>query len=69
MSTWEVKGVMIVFQKQWLEMCQCVLLTEESPYANLIIYITAVELMGLHLLELLNQVFVDGEVLLAVCPW
>ena len=38
MATREVKGVMIVFQKQWLEMCQCVLLSEKSPYTYLIIY-------------------------------
>ena len=69
MSTWEVKGVVIMFQEQWLKVRQRILLTEESPNAYLIIYITAVELMGFHFLELADKLFVDGEVLLAVGPW
>ena len=69
MATWEMKSVVIMLQEQWLEVCQRVFLTEESPNTYLIIYITAVELMLLHFLELLNQLLVDGEVLLAVCPW
>ena len=66
MATGEMEGAVIVFQEQWLEMCQRVFLTEDAPYANLIIYITAVKLMGFHFLELANQLFVDGEVLLPV---
>ena len=69
MATGEMERVGIMLQEQWLEMCQRIFFTEDAPYANLIIYITAVELMGFHLLELVDQLFVDGEVLLAVCPW
>ena len=63
MATGEVKGVVIVLQKQWLEVRQRVLFTEESPDTYLIIYITAVELVGFHLLELADKLFVDSEVL------
>ncbi len=72
-------AVHIVLQEKRLEVCQCVFLTEESPHAILIIYITAValgfaawlvqELMCLQFLELADEVFSDGEVLLAVSPW
>ena len=67
MATGEMEGAVIMFQEQWLEMCQRVFLTKDAPYAFLMIYITAVKLMGFHLLELANELFVDGEVLLAVC--
>ena len=58
-----------MLQEQWLEMRQCILLTKESPYTYLIKYITAVELMGFHFIELADKLLVNGEVLLAVCPW
>jgi hypothetical protein len=48
MASWEVKGVMIMLQEQRLEMCQRVFLTEDAPYANLI-------LSG-------NSLFLDEEV-------
>ena len=50
-------------------MCQRVFVTEKSPYALLIIYITAVKLMHLQFHKLTDEVFVDGEVLFAVSPW
>ena len=50
-------------------MCQRVFFTEDSPYTYLIIYMTAIKLMSLHLLELLHELLVDGEVLLAVGSW
>ena len=58
-----------MFQEQWLEVCQCVFLTEESPDTYLIIYIAAVKLVGFQLLELADELFVDGEILFAVSPW
>ena len=64
MSSREVMAVHIVFQEKWLKVCQCVFLTEEPPYAILIIYITAVELMCLQFLELADEVFANSEVLL-----
>ena len=69
MSTREVMAVHIMLQEKRLEVCQCVFLTEESPHAILIIYITAVELMCLQFLELADEVFANSEVLLAVSPW
>ena len=69
MSSREVMAVHIVLQEKRLEVCQCIFLTEESPHAILIIYITAVELMCLQFLELADEVFSDGEVLLSVSPW
>ena len=62
MATWEMKSVVIMLQEQWLEMCQRVFLTKQTPYTYLIIYITAVKLMDFHLLELLHKLFVDGEI-------
>ena len=64
-----MEGAVIMLQEQRLEMCQRVFLTEDAPYANLIIYITAVKLMRFHLLELADQLFVNGEVLLPVSSW
>ena len=69
MSSREVMAVHIMLQEKRLEVCQCVFLTEESPHAILIIYITAVELVYLQLLELADEAFTDCEVLLAVSPW
>ena len=69
MSTREVMAVHIMLQEKRLEVCQCVFLTEESPYAILIIYITAVELVCFQFLELADEVFTDSEVLFAVSPW
>ena len=50
-------------------MCQCIFLAEDSPYTYLIIYMTAIKLMSFHLFELLHELLVDGEVLLAVGSW
>ena len=69
MASREVVAVQIVLQEKRLEVCQCVFLTEESPHAILIIYVTAVELVCFQFLKLADEVFTDGEVLLAVSPW
>ena len=69
MATWEVERVGVMLQEQWFEMCQRVLLTEDSPYTYLIIYSTSIKLMRFHLLELADQLFVNGEVLLPVSSW
>ena len=69
MTSREVIAVQIVLQKDWFKACKCIFFTKDSPHANLIIYITAVKLMGFHFLELADELFVDGEILLAVCPW
>ena len=50
-------------------MRQRVFFTEQSPHTFLIIFITAVKLMGLHFLKLADKLFVDDEVLIAVGPW
>ena len=67
MATREVIAVEIMLQKKRLEVCQCVFFTKESPHVFLIIiYITAVKLMSLYFLELLNQFLGNGEILIPV---
>ena len=69
MSTWEMITVRIVFQEKRFKVGECVFLTEDAPYAILIIYVATVELMCLQFLELTDQLFINGEVLFAISPW
>lgn len=69
MSSRKVVGLVVVLQKQWLEVSQGVSLAEEPPNTFLMAGATAVKLVGFKCCKLLDEWLVDDQSLVAVHPW
>ena len=61
--------MVVMLQKQWLEVSKSVLFTEQSPYFVFVVGIAIVELNGFQLCKLLYQGFIDNKLLVAVLAW
>ena len=68
-TAWEVERVLVMFQEKRFKVRQRVLFAEQTPDTLLKVGIAGVKLDGLHFGELLNQGFINNEVLVAVLSW
>ena len=69
MTAGEVERAIVVLQKERLKMRQRVLFAEQAPDTVLEVGMAIVKLDSLHFVKLLNQGFIDDEVLVAVLSW
>ena len=66
MTTGEVERAVVVLQEERFKVRQCVLFAEQAPDVVLEVGAAVVKLDGLHFGELLNQGFINDEILVAV---
>ena len=69
MTAWKVERAAVVLQEERLKVRQRVLLAKQTPDAVFEVGIAIVKLDGLHFGKLINQGFVNDEILLAVLSW